>query len=60
MMPTFSTRWYYVDADNNLLGPISIETLDALFMEGIISLDTRVIREKGTEFQPYSSIFMVC
>ncbi|XHR28235.1 MAG: GYF domain-containing protein [Chthoniobacteraceae bacterium] len=50
-------RWHYVDAQNNLVGPVSAETLDALFLEGIISLNTRVRREEGTEFQPYSSIF---
>ena len=57
MMPQFSTRWYYEDSQKNLLGPVSAETLDALFLEGIISLSTRVIRENGTDFQPYSSIF---
>lgn len=57
LKPQISTRWYYEDAEKNLLGPISAETLDALFLEGVISLNTRVIREHGTEFQPYSSIF---
>jgi hypothetical protein len=57
MTPFISTRWYYVDANNQLLGPISIATLDALFVEGVISLKTRVIRELGTDFQPYGAIF---
>ena len=57
MTPFFPTRWYYVDDSNHLLGPVSLGMLDALFVEGVISLETRVIREKGTDFQPYSSIF---
>ncbi|GEM_PF-4334957 len=35
---------------------VSTETLDAFFVEGIISLETQIIRERGTDFQPYSSI----
>ncbi len=50
-------RWHYVDAQNNLVGPVNAETLDALFLAGVISLNTRVVRENETEFQPYSSIF---
>jgi hypothetical protein len=29
----------------------------SLFMEGFILLSTRIIRENGTDFYPYSSIF---
>jgi hypothetical protein len=57
MMPYISARWYYEDADKNLQGPVSTVALDALFMEGFISLSTRIIREGGTDFYPYSSIF---
>ncbi|XHR29162.1 MAG: GYF domain-containing protein [Chthoniobacteraceae bacterium] len=57
MTPYVSTHWYYVDASDQMLGPFCIETLDAFFVEGIISLNTRVLRERGTDFQPYSVIF---
>jgi hypothetical protein len=57
MMPYIPARWYYKDADKNLQGPVSTVALDVFFMEGFISLSTRIIRENGTDFQPYSSIF---
>ncbi|GEM_PF-6946422 len=52
-----SNLWYYLGADNRLLGPITIGGLDALFVEGVISLETRVIREFGKDFQPYGAVF---
>ncbi len=57
MTPCISARWYYEDANKNLQGPVSIVALDVFFMEGFISLSTRIIRENGTDFRPYSSIF---
>ncbi|XHR28185.1 MAG: hypothetical protein ACFUZC_19935 [Chthoniobacteraceae bacterium] len=57
MTPYISTHWYYVNASNQILGPFSLSTIDAFYVEEIISLNTRVIREFGTDFQPYSDIF---
>ncbi|XHR28223.1 MAG: hypothetical protein ACFUZC_21795 [Chthoniobacteraceae bacterium] len=57
MTPFISTLWYYVDAENHLLGPVSTAALDLFFVEGFISLGTRIIRENGVEYQTYGSIF---
>ncbi|XHR29069.1 MAG: GYF domain-containing protein [Chthoniobacteraceae bacterium] len=56
-IPYISNRWYYVNANNEILGPFSLSTIDAFYVEGIISLNTRVLREFGTDFQPYNDIF---
>ncbi|XHR28752.1 MAG: hypothetical protein ACFUZC_22900 [Chthoniobacteraceae bacterium] len=57
MTPYISNHWYYEDANNEIIGPFCLSTLDAFYVEGIISLNTRVIRAFGADFQPYSDIF---
>ncbi|XHR27034.1 MAG: hypothetical protein ACFUZC_13890 [Chthoniobacteraceae bacterium] len=56
-MTPISTLWYYVNANNEIIGPVSLGMLDILYVEGLISLQTRVIRELGKDFQPYNDIF---
>ncbi|GEM_PF-2894366 len=47
----------YVNANNEIIGPFCLSTIDAFYAEGIISLYTQVIREFGKDFQPYHDIF---
>jgi len=46
-----------VNTNNEIIGPVSLGMLDMLFVEGLISLQTRVMREFGKDFQPYNDIF---
>jgi hypothetical protein len=49
-------NYYYADANNQPIGPISIEQLQALCKGGEITLDTFVIPEGATDWHPYRNI----
>src|SRR5438093_1118559 len=48
-------NYYYTDAANEVVGPISEERLHALYRDGTINLDTNVVPEGSTDWQSYRS-----
>jgi hypothetical protein len=55
-IPPANARWYYADANNQPVGPLTTDALQSLLQGGTISLDTLVIQEGGTEWQPLRTI----
>jgi hypothetical protein len=49
-------KYYYADATNQPVGPLSVEQIDALYQTGEITLDTLVIPEGATDWHPYRNI----
>jgi len=50
------TRWFYTDAQNQAIGPVSFDDLNKMATAGIVMPETLVIPEGGTEWQPYRTM----
>ena len=48
-------NYYYADAANEVVGPVSEEQLHALHRDGTINHDTHVVPEGSDEWRPYRS-----
>src|SRR3954447_2483991 len=46
---------YYYSVANTPLGPVPLEDLHTLYRSGVITLETLVVAEGGTEWKPYSN-----
>jgi LemA protein len=49
-------KFYYTGADNKPTGPVFVEELEKMCVEGNLSVETFVIPEDGTEWIPYRNI----
>lgn len=54
--PNSPTNYYYADANNQPVGPLSAEQIHAFYQAGEITLDTLVIPEGATDWRRYSNI----
>jgi hypothetical protein len=51
-------RWYYADANNQPVGPVTVETLHSLLLSGTITFDTLVLpKDGGSQWQPCHTVF---
>ena len=48
-------NYYYADADNQVVGPVTTEQLDMLYRSGKITYDTKVIAEGAEDWHPRSN-----
>lgn len=49
-------QYHYTDQDNQVLGPVSDEELQALYRSGTITADSNVFPEGDTDWRPYRTI----
>jgi len=54
--PNSQINYYYADANNQPVGPLSAEQIHALYQVGEITLDTLVIPEGATDWHRYRNI----
>ena len=50
------TNWFYADANNQTVGPVSFDELNRLSEEGAIRGGTLVIEEAGSDWKQFSSL----
>lgn len=54
--PESQSLWYYADATNQPVGPLPMDVLQQLASVGVISPETHILEEGGTEWKKFSSI----
>lgn len=50
-------RWFYADSENQPVGPMSEENLRLLRQNGVISADTLLLPDGGSEWTPFNAVF---